>query len=198
MSETPALPTIVISRLANGPTPPTAASAVWPNVLHTRVADLVKEMGPGPWARRIIADERQLVTLISSPPGAGNRPHWHRDFDEWWVVMAGRAPVGADGRHRRPGGEGRHRLGAAGHRPPHPNAGDAASLRLAVAMPPADPLLLALRAVRLHGRRSPGVERLTAAPARVRSPRGQPVPAPMRASGARYSCPAGASRVGSG
>src|SRR5262249_61078003 len=46
-------------------------------------------MGPAPWAKRIIADERQLVTLIASPPRGGNRPHWHRDFDEWWVVLAG-------------------------------------------------------------------------------------------------------------
>ena len=46
-------------------------------------------MGPAPWARRLIADERQLVTLIAAPPGGGNRPHWHADFDEWWVVFAG-------------------------------------------------------------------------------------------------------------
>ena len=81
--------TIAIERLASGPTPPTAASGSWPNVLHTRVADVMRQMGPAPWARRIIADERQLVTLIASPPGAGNRPHWHREFDEWWVVLAG-------------------------------------------------------------------------------------------------------------
>ena len=62
-------PTIVISHLAAGPTPPTAANQAWPNVLHTRVADVVSQMGPGPWAKRIIADERQLVTLIASPPG---------------------------------------------------------------------------------------------------------------------------------
>jgi mannose-6-phosphate isomerase-like protein (cupin superfamily) len=42
-----------------------------------------------PWSKRLIADERQLVTLIASPPGGGNRPHWHRDFDEWWVVLGG-------------------------------------------------------------------------------------------------------------
>jgi mannose-6-phosphate isomerase-like protein (cupin superfamily) len=47
-------------------------------------------MGPPPWSRRIIADERNLVTLIANTPGNGNRPHWHKDFDEWWVVMAGR------------------------------------------------------------------------------------------------------------
>jgi mannose-6-phosphate isomerase-like protein (cupin superfamily) len=81
--------TIAISRLAAGPTPPTAANATWPNVLHTRVADVVAKMGPAPWAVRLIADERQLVTLIAAPPGGGNRPHWHKDFDEWWVVFAG-------------------------------------------------------------------------------------------------------------
>lgn len=83
-------PTIVIGRLASGPTPPTAANATWPNVLHTRIADVMAQMGPPPWSRRLIADERQLVTLIATPPGEGNRPHWHRDFDEWWVVLAGR------------------------------------------------------------------------------------------------------------
>src|SRR3989442_1658971 len=72
-----------------GPIPPTAANATWPNVLHTRVADVIAQMKPPPWSRRIIADERQLVTLIASPPGGGNRPHWHSDFDEWWVVLAG-------------------------------------------------------------------------------------------------------------
>ena len=45
--------------------------------------------GPPPWSARIIADERNMVTLIATAPGSGNRPHWHRDFDEWWVVMAG-------------------------------------------------------------------------------------------------------------
>jgi small-conductance mechanosensitive channel len=64
-------------------------------VLHTRIADVVAAMGPAPWAKRLIADERNLVTLIAAPPGGGNRPHWHADFDEWWVVFAGRlAPVG--------------------------------------------------------------------------------------------------------
>jgi len=29
------------------------------------------------------------VTLIANKPGTGNRPHWHREFDEYWVVMEG-------------------------------------------------------------------------------------------------------------
>src|ERR1700675_2095752 len=87
MAEAPV--SIVIGRLADGPSPP-AAGATWPNVLHTRVADLVATMGPAPWAKRLIADERQLVTLIASAPGGGNRPHWHREFDEGWVGLEGR------------------------------------------------------------------------------------------------------------
>ena len=76
-------------QIVQGPIPPTAANATWPNVLHTRIADVIAHMKAPPWSKRIIADERQLVTLIASPPGGGNRPHWHSDFDEWWVVLAG-------------------------------------------------------------------------------------------------------------
>ena len=36
--------TIVIDRLATGPTPP-RPMATWPNVLHTRIAEVVKQMG---------------------------------------------------------------------------------------------------------------------------------------------------------
>src|SRR2546427_12280230 len=81
--------TIVITSLASGPRPPTTASSTWPNVLLTHVADVVARMGPPPWSKRIIVDERQLVTLIASPPGGGNRPHWHRDFDEGWGGLDG-------------------------------------------------------------------------------------------------------------
>ena len=124
MSSSGAVPadssTIVISHFAAGPIPPTAANASWPNVLHTR-----------------IADERQLVTLIATPPGGGNRPHWHREFDEWWVVLAGRLSwelTGGTVLHATttdivwvPRGTVHHIR----------NAGDDLSLRLAVAMPPA-------------------------------------------------------------
>jgi mannose-6-phosphate isomerase-like protein (cupin superfamily) len=82
--------TIVIRDLVTGPIPPRPGVEGSPNTLHTRVADVVSKMGAPPWSRRIIADERNLVTLIASPPGGGNRPHWHREFDEWWVVLAGR------------------------------------------------------------------------------------------------------------
>jgi mannose-6-phosphate isomerase-like protein (cupin superfamily) len=129
---------IVISRQAGGPTPPVAANAVAPNALCTRVAEVAARMGPPPWSQRIIADERQLVTLIASPPGGGNRPHWHREFDEWWVVMAGRlqweltggvvVQAAKDDIVWVPRGAVHHIT----------NVGTELSLRLAVAMPPAN------------------------------------------------------------
>jgi len=82
MSDPAHIPTIVIRQLANGPTPPVLSTATGPGALHTRVAEVVRQMGAPPWSKRIIADERQLVTLIASPPGNKNRPHWHREFDE--------------------------------------------------------------------------------------------------------------------
>src|SRR5215831_12116408 len=129
-------PTISISHLADGPTPP-RANPTWPNVLHTRLPDVLAAMGEPPWATRIIADDRQLVTLIATPPGGGNRPHWHSDFDEWWVVLAGvlewELTGGTIVRANKddivwvPRGTVHHIR----------NVGTELSLRLAVAMPPA-------------------------------------------------------------
>ena len=128
--------TIPITDLVKGPIAP-RANAAWPNVLHTRVDELVRTMGPAPWSKRIIADERNLVTLIASAPGGGNRPHWHREFDEWWVVMAGTLEWELTGdvkvRAQKddivwvPRGTVHHIR----------TVGDQVSMRLAVAMPPA-------------------------------------------------------------
>ncbi len=126
-----------ITDLVTGPIPPRVTNATWPNVLHTRISEVVAKQGPPPWSVRIIADERNLVTLIASPPGAGNRPHWHKDFDEWWVVMAGRlqweltggtvVQAAKDDIVWVPRGTVHHIK----------NVGDDLSLRLAIAMPPA-------------------------------------------------------------
>jgi len=128
--------TLTITDLVKGPIAPRASTG-GPNALHTRVEDVVKQMGPAPWSKRIIADERNLVTLIASAPGGGNRPHWHREFDEWWVVLAGTLEWELTGdvvvRAQKddivwvPRGTVHHIR----------NVGDDLSLRLAVAMPPA-------------------------------------------------------------
>ena len=133
----PSRPTLTVSHVAEGPSPPTAANATWPNVLLTRVPDVAAQLGPGAWARRIIADERQLVTLISSPAGTGNRPHWHRDFDEWWVVMAGRLTWELTGGTRLEAATGDIVWVPRGTVHHIKTLGAERSLRLAVAMPPA-------------------------------------------------------------
>src|SRR3954462_13098176 len=90
MTDTNTAPALNITDVVlDEPIAPRVLNAAWPNVIHTQIADIVKERGPAPWSHRVIADERNLVTLIATAPGGGNRPHWHRDFDEWWVVMAG-------------------------------------------------------------------------------------------------------------
>ncbi len=129
--------TLNITDVVSGPQPPRVVNASWPNAMHTRIADVVAKAGPPPWSVRLIADERNLVTLIANPPGTGNRPHWHRDFDEWWVILAGRlrweftggAVVEAtkDELVWVPRGTVHHIQ----------NVGDEMSLRMAIAMPPA-------------------------------------------------------------
>jgi len=126
-----------ISDIVSGPIAPRIVNAASPNMLHTRIADVVAEKGPPPWSVRLIQDERNLVTLIANPPGTGNRPHWHKDFDEWWVILAGRLQweltggkiieAARDELVWVPRGTVHHIR----------NVGDDLSLRLAVAMPPA-------------------------------------------------------------
>ena len=137
MSDPPPPPAILIGHLATGPTAPAAANATWPNVLHTRIADVSRLMGSPPWSKRLIADERQLVTLIASPSGGGNRPHWHRDFDEWWVVLAGRLEWELTGGIVLQATQGDIVWVPRGTVHHIRNVGEELSLRLAVAMPPA-------------------------------------------------------------
>ena len=76
----PSPATVAITRLASGPVPPTA-NATRPNVLHTRVADVVKSMGAAPWSKRIIADER--ASSVATPTMAranGARERGQLDF----------------------------------------------------------------------------------------------------------------------
>jgi mannose-6-phosphate isomerase-like protein (cupin superfamily) len=130
---------IVIDKLADGPRPPVAAAGgAWPNVLHTRWPT----SWPA-WARPRGRSGSSPTSVSSSPlsrarPEAVNRPHWHREFDEWWVVLAGQLEWeltgGTVSRATKdeivwvPRGTVHHIR----------NVGDGLSLRLACAMPPAN------------------------------------------------------------
>ena len=130
--------TLDIEDQVEGPIPPRVVNSVSPNKLHTRVSEIVEEMGKPPWSVCVIEDERNLVTLIANPPGTGNRPHWHRNFDEYWVVMAGTLQWELTGGEVIvaekddivfiPRGSVHHIQ----------NIGDGLSLRLAFALPPAE------------------------------------------------------------
>jgi mannose-6-phosphate isomerase-like protein (cupin superfamily) len=136
---TPAEPATLlnIADVVSGPIPPRVVNTAWPNMLRTRIPEVVERMGPPPWSVRLIGDERNLVTLIASGPGTGNRPHWHKDFDEWWMILAGRLQweltggtvfeATRDDLVWVPRGTVHHIK----------NVGDDLSLRLAVSMPPA-------------------------------------------------------------
>ena len=137
MPDPNATPARNITDQVSGPIPPRVLNASWPNVLHTRIQDVVEQMGPPPWSRRIIADERNLVTLIATPPSKGNRPHWHKDFDEWWVVMGGRLRWELTGGHVIEAQTGDIVWVPRGTVHHIQTIGDELSLRLAVAMPPA-------------------------------------------------------------
>ena len=58
MSDVKPASTLNITDVVTGPIPPRVTNARWPNVLHTRITDVVEQMGPPPWSKRIIADER--------------------------------------------------------------------------------------------------------------------------------------------
>jgi mannose-6-phosphate isomerase-like protein (cupin superfamily) len=129
--------TLNITDIVSGPIPPRENNPTPPNSLHLRIADVVATAGPPPWAVRLIADERNTVTLIANGPGSGNRPHWHQDFDEWWFIIAGTL------RWELTGGEVIEATkdemvwvprGTVHH---IQNVGDDLSLRMAVSMPPA-------------------------------------------------------------
>jgi mannose-6-phosphate isomerase-like protein (cupin superfamily) len=126
-----------ITDVVSGPIPPRVMNPTWPNSLHMRIADVVAKSGPPPWSVRLIADERNLVTLIANPPGTGNRPHWHKDFDEWWVIMAGRLKWELTGGTVIEAGKDEIVWVPRGTVHHIQNVGDDMSLRMAIAMPPA-------------------------------------------------------------
>ncbi len=126
-----------ITDVVKGPIPPRVDSSEGVGTMHIKIQEVVDRMGPAPWAELLIEDERNLGTLIASAPGQGNRAHWHSNFDEWWVVMAGKL------RWELTGGKIIHAVkgdvvwiprGTVHH---IVTEGDEMSLRFAVALPPA-------------------------------------------------------------
>ncbi len=125
-----------ISDVVEGPIPPRSDNETWPNKLHTRLADVTDALGEPTWYERLLEDERNFVTIVGDSPGSGNRAHWHPDFDEWWVVMAGELQWELTGGETIRAAEGDIVWVPRGTVHHISNVGAGLSVRLAVAMPP--------------------------------------------------------------
>ena len=126
-----------IADVVEGPIPPRVDNDFGPGMIHIEIDDIVQQMGPPPWSKLIIEDERNRGTLIASMPGHGNHAHWHAAFDEWWFVMAGELRWELTGGriiHAKKGDIVWIPRGTVHH---IVTEGEAMSLRFAVAMPPA-------------------------------------------------------------
>ena len=60
------------------------------NVSTTSIDELIKKMGSGSWAVRLVYNERFGGVVIQQQPGEGNRLHYHPDADECWVIISGK------------------------------------------------------------------------------------------------------------
>lgn len=56
-----------------------------------------REMGPPPWARRVVLSDHVCGTVICQTAAAANDSHVH-DYDEWWLVLAGEIHWQIEGR----------------------------------------------------------------------------------------------------
>ena len=60
-----------------------------PNLVHSRLDQLMAHFGEPPWSTTLLDDDRNKANLICHGPGMSNNAHWHPDFDEWWTILAG-------------------------------------------------------------------------------------------------------------
>ena len=126
-----------IEDVVEGPIPPRIDASFGPGMMHIEIQSIVDQMGPAPWSKLLIEDERNRGTLIAAMPGQGNHAHWHAQFDEWWFVMAGKLKwelTGGKIIHAQKGDIVWIPRGTVHH---IVTEGDEMSLRFAVAMPPA-------------------------------------------------------------
>ncbi len=127
-----------IADVVEGPIPPRVNSDEWPGKIHTTIQEVLDAMGPAPWSKSLIWDERNNVTLIANAADGGNIPHWHKDFDEWWIVMKGTISWHYTGGKKVIANEGDVVWVPRGSVHHIQNAGDGLSLRLAISQPPAE------------------------------------------------------------
>lgn len=77
-----------------------------PNRIHTSLDYMIARHGTDrAWSEQVLLDQRNRANMIHQLPGDGNRPHWHPDMDEWWVVLKGELEWRVGGQHAAVSGE---------------------------------------------------------------------------------------------
>jgi quercetin dioxygenase-like cupin family protein len=87
------------------------------------------------WAEEVVLDQRNRANMICQLPGESNRPHWHPDFDEWWVVLKGELKWSIGDAPPVTARTGDVVFAAAGFRHAIATVGNEPSVRLAVTIP---------------------------------------------------------------
>jgi quercetin dioxygenase-like cupin family protein len=105
------------------------------NQIHYRASDYIEQMKDAPWADRIIYNESVSAVLVCQKPGTGNRTHFHREHDEWWVVLQGKINWWIEGIGEIHAGVGDIVFVPRGVHHKIRTAGDGPSIRLAISPP---------------------------------------------------------------
>jgi len=107
-----------------------------PNLLHTPLDWMFERHGrQKAWAEEVILDQRNRANMIYQLPGEANRPHWHQDFDEWWVILKGELTWTIGSKPPVTARKGDIVFAEAGYRHAIATVGNEPSIRLAVTIP---------------------------------------------------------------
>ena len=107
-----------------------------PNLLHTPLDWMFERHGTQKgWGEEVILDQRNRANMIYQLPGEANRPHWHPDFDEWWVILKGELTWTVGSKPPVTARKGDIVFAEAGYRHAIATVGDEPSVRLAVTIP---------------------------------------------------------------
>lgn len=60
-----------------------------PNLVHTRLNDVVSSHGPAPWSQEIVLDINNRAHIVAAPIGQAPEEHTHLDGDQWFAVLRG-------------------------------------------------------------------------------------------------------------
>ncbi len=109
-----------------------------PNLVLTRFESMLERHGTDTaWGEEVLLDQRNRINFIHSLPGDSNNPHWHPNFDEWWVVLKGELEWEVGVKEPFRAGRGDVVFVPAGYRHEIRTVGDESAVRLAVTDPEA-------------------------------------------------------------